>query len=50
MAWIGKLLGEEGGGLHFVGTSSIGKTTLLRIAGRLLAVNVGQGEHWTANS
>jgi putative DNA primase/helicase len=30
---VGELLGEEGGGLHFVGSSSIGKTTLLRIAG-----------------
>jgi putative DNA primase/helicase len=30
---VGELLGEEGGGLHFVGSSSIGKTTLLRVAG-----------------
>jgi putative DNA primase/helicase len=30
---VGELLREEGGGLHFVGSSSIGKTTLLRTAG-----------------
>lgn len=30
---IGDLLREEGGGLHFVGSSSIGKTTLLHVAG-----------------
>jgi putative DNA primase/helicase len=30
---VGELLKEEGGGLHFVGSSSIGKTTLLRVAG-----------------